>query len=146
MNRVSFLPLLLLLVAEAQPAVAAQLSNTTSPPALLSVPASLSILSSISTASFSLSSFPIDWTTVSLVPSLNAIEVTVAGTCGCDLTLNGCDVNCCCDAECDQSAKALFSECAAEGPPAPSLDYCVPKSQVAKVGVQTLGGADSNLF
>jgi hypothetical protein len=114
---------------------ATNISSPAPSSSLLSTPSSLSILSFISSISNALDTFPIDWSTVSKLPSLNAIEVTVAGTCACDLTLNGCDANCCCDAECDQDAKALFLGCAPEGPPPPSLDYCVPRAQVAKVSL-----------
>ena len=33
------------------------------------------------------------------------------GICTCDLTANGCDVNCCCDKECSSEDRAVFSEC-----------------------------------
>ncbi|GFR83867.1 tectonic-3 [Elysia marginata] len=33
------------------------------------------------------------------------------GLCPCDLTGNGCDVNCCCDPDCSDADKLVFSEC-----------------------------------
>lgn len=37
----------------------------------------------------------------------------MATTCGCDLTANGCDRNCCCDPDCTDDDKKLFSACIA---------------------------------
>ena len=31
--------------------------------------------------------------------------------CTCDLTGNGCDVNCCCDLACDSDDRLAFSQC-----------------------------------
>ncbi|KAJ8048063.1 Tectonic-1 [Holothuria leucospilota] len=36
---------------------------------------------------------------------------TDLGPCICDLTANGCDVNCCCDEDCSDDDRATFSEC-----------------------------------
>ncbi|XP_072015474.1 tectonic-3-like [Amphiura filiformis] len=38
-------------------------------------------------------------------------ENTDLGPCICDLTINGCDVNCCCDPDCTTDDRNTFSEC-----------------------------------
>lgn len=38
-------------------------------------------------------------------------NITDLGPCPCDLTSNGCDVNCCCDTDCSDSDRQAFSYC-----------------------------------
>ena len=39
------------------------------------------------------------------------MNVADIGECTCDLTKDGCDVNCCCDEECSADDRAVFSYC-----------------------------------
>ncbi|PIK34084.1 putative tectonic-1 [Apostichopus japonicus] len=42
---------------------------------------------------------------------LKCFHIPNLGPCICDLTANGCDVNCCCDEDCTDEDRATFSEC-----------------------------------
>ncbi|KAK3774799.1 hypothetical protein RRG08_034888 [Elysia crispata] len=53
-------------------------------------------------------------TTTTIAPSgsgSNIPDSTDVSLCPCDLTGNGCDVNCCCDPDCSDADKLVFSEC-----------------------------------
>ncbi|KAI8783655.1 hypothetical protein BgiMline_023814 [Biomphalaria glabrata] len=50
-------------------------------------------------------------TTRPTVPTTNIPLNTDIGKCPCDLTGNACDVNCCCDPECTENDKLVFSQC-----------------------------------
>eukprot|EP00759_Apiculatamorpha_spiralis_P038999 PhF_6_TR37902/c0_g1_i3/m.56600/K19382/TCTN1_3; tectonic-1/3 len=55
----------------------------------------------------------IDWTTVPTTGSTPSLPLftTSLGSCICDLTLNRCDPNCCCDAECTAVERKSFTRC-----------------------------------
>lgn len=53
------------------------------------------------------------------------------GTCTCDLTLNHCDINCCCDAECSSNDKSLFSECTDDSTPKDDKTYLCKYSTIS---------------
>eukprot|EP00873_Tetraselmis_striata_P000555 jgi/Tetstr1/420819/TSEL_011895.t1 len=84
--------------------------------------------------------YPVDW---EAVPSTldegtpQAAElITSVGTCACDMTLAGCDANCCCDADCTEDVvDTMFSYCLPEGPQPPSLEYCIRNASVALVNL-----------
>ncbi|KAK3266627.1 hypothetical protein CYMTET_24757 [Cymbomonas tetramitiformis] len=79
--------------------------------------------------------YDIDWTQVSSAPAATDVDITTIGNCACDLHLRACDMNCCCDEECSASEQELFSECSPEGPPEPSLTYCVADAAIAEVNL-----------
>eukprot|EP00854_Cymbomonas_tetramitiformis_P009385 gene9384-11121_t len=72
---------------------------------------------------------------VSSAPAATDVDITTIGNCACDLHLRACDMNCCCDEECSASEQELFSECSPEGPPEPSLTYCVADAAIAEVNL-----------
>ncbi|UPQ99778.1 tectonic protein [Chloropicon primus] len=84
-------------------------------------------------------SYPTDWTAVDAAPQARTVQVNDIGACYCDLTANACDTNCCCDADCGAEDKALFTGCLPEAPNRPQLTYCVPKSVVQTVNLQSSG-------
>lgn len=75
---------------------------------------------------------PIDWANV---PTTPAAKNLTAG-CACDLTLNECDVGCCCDPDCASGLTELFtsnSRCLPEGVNPNTLTYCVGSSIMNQV-------------
>uniref|UniRef100_A0A061SKF3 Tectonic-3 isoform x1 n=1 Tax=Tetraselmis sp. GSL018 TaxID=582737 RepID=A0A061SKF3_9CHLO len=84
-------------------------------------------------------SYQVNWDDVPISPPdrMQQLDkpVTEIGSCMCDLTLNGCDGNCCCDPDCTEEMKDLFTACFPEGPPLPMLEYCLPKSLIAEVNL-----------
>lgn len=49
--------------------------------------------------------------------------------CTCDLTLNACDVNCCCDSECSAEDLLVFTSCdEALLASSSEVNYCLPKT------------------
>ena len=84
-------------------------------------------------------SYAVDYTLVSAAPEPRTVQVNDIGACFCDLTANACDSNCCCDPDCDDQDKALFSGCLPESPENPKLTYCVPKSVVQTVNLKSSG-------
>eukprot|EP00793_Prasinoderma_coloniale_P006518 PRCOL_00001348-RA len=91
--------------------------------------------------------YGINWDDVRATPEPTEVAVTGDDTCACDLTAGGCDGNCCCDSDCAaEELERLFScdcttgaGCEAEGPPAPSIEYCNDQATFHKVN---LGGSD----
>ena len=90
--------------------------------------------------------YALEWSAVPAAAVPSEIAVTGDSSCACDLTLGGCDGNCCCDTDCAPEEQTLFScdcstgeGCLAEAPPAPSIQYCNPQAQFHKVN---LGGSD----
>mmetsp|Transcript_77536 Transcript_77536/g.185969 ORF Transcript_77536/g.185969 Transcript_77536/m.185969 type:complete len:618 (-) Transcript_77536:90-1943(-) len=72
---------------------------------------------------------------VCAAPSVNLQEPLSLGTCICDLTQGQCDINCCCDPDCDSlgTLKDSFN-CLPEGPrDAVSERYCYSKSWLHSV-------------
>lgn len=63
---------------------------------------------------------------------LGARELLTLEQCDCDLVLNSCDANCCCDDVCTDDDMARFSGCQ-RTVASPSLDYCIPEDRVAEV-------------
>ncbi|XP_048727390.2 tectonic-3-like isoform X2 [Ostrea edulis] len=61
-------------------------------------------------------------------PSIVAANVDV-GRCWCDITGNACDINCCCDTECDTTDKASFDSCK-EAPVSVDSQYCVQEEVI----------------
>ena len=64
-------------------------------------------------------------------------EKSLTGSCPCDITHAVCDVHCCCDTDCSSDAVAAFKSaqsCLYEGQKLGELDYCLPKSEISKVG------------
>ncbi|XP_049785025.1 tectonic-1 isoform X2 [Schistocerca cancellata] len=44
--------------------------------------------------------------------------------CACDLELNSCDINCCCDADCSEEDRLVFLRCEEKPPLPPDPRYC----------------------
>nr|XP_022303176.1 tectonic-3-like isoform X2 [Crassostrea virginica] len=61
-------------------------------------------------------------------PSSIAANIDL-GRCWCDVTGNACDVNCCCDTECDQMDKAAFDSCQ-ESPISIDSQSCVQEEVI----------------
>lgn len=53
--------------------------------------------------------------------------------CNCDLTVNECDLNCCCDADCGQEERRLFAHCWTPGVSHFTRRYCSPSSHLLGV-------------
>ena len=62
-------------------------------------------------------------TTTTGAPSAES-EFDYSHYCSCDLTMGGCDVNCCCDPDCSSNDTAVFTSCGAEQPPDWDPRYC----------------------
>lgn len=59
-------------------------------------------------------------------PSARNLNSASLGECICDVTLNVCDVNCCCDADCLADEIALFTgSCLPEKVSGPEIDDCI---------------------
>ncbi|XP_061183237.1 tectonic-1-like isoform X2 [Saccostrea echinata] len=61
-------------------------------------------------------------------PSAVAANIDV-GRCWCDVTGNACDINCCCDTECDQTDRASFDRCK-ESPVSVDARFCVQEEVI----------------
>mmetsp|Transcript_50639 Transcript_50639/g.94330 ORF Transcript_50639/g.94330 Transcript_50639/m.94330 type:complete len:725 (+) Transcript_50639:355-2529(+) len=76
--------------------------------------------------------YSINWDQV----DMNTVrKVDVVQTCLCDMTMDACDVNCCCDPDCEDQDREYFASnpdgslaCLAESPPAPELQFCSSES------------------
>ncbi|KAJ3226233.1 Tectonic-1 [Clydaea vesicula] len=73
--------------------------------------------------------FPINWTEVSEIQTSTQIRNynTNLGSCSCDLTQNHCDINCCCDKDCNpEQIQKLFTNCEKifETSSSTTKDYC----------------------
>ncbi|KAK7197311.1 hypothetical protein NESM_000678100 [Novymonas esmeraldas] len=78
--------------------------------------------------------FPVDWTSVpTSTPAARNLDSPYLGECVCDVTHGVCDPFCCCDVDCDATAKASFSYCLPERYSSPYLDYCYPKDQATSL-------------
>ncbi|XP_043280751.1 tectonic-1 [Venturia canescens] len=68
-------------------------------------------------------------------------------TCTCDLKISSCDVNCCCDPDCDDFQKSVFSRCDNHRPKMYDSRYCYTKNFIQRNNTQfILERLASNLF
>ncbi|XP_035681133.1 tectonic-3-like [Branchiostoma floridae] len=68
---------------------------------------------------------------------------TNVGSCTCDLTLNACDVNCCCDADCSSQDAQSFSQCL-ENLYKPDDRLCVQDHIIVFENTQFVSNLESN--
>mmetsp|Transcript_32116 Transcript_32116/g.73949 ORF Transcript_32116/g.73949 Transcript_32116/m.73949 type:complete len:656 (-) Transcript_32116:26-1993(-) len=67
-------------------------------------------------------------------PTVDLADPLSLGTCTCDLTQAQCDVNCCCDPDCDSLSSLVASfSCLPEGPSNASRQYCYSQSWLHSV-------------
>lgn len=84
--------------------------------------------------------YAVNFDDVSTTSTETSRTVTTLGDCACDLTLNLCDANCQCDADCTSEEKeATFTGSLPEGPDPPELEFCVSDSSVATVNLPSSG-------
>ncbi|CAG9583908.1 conserved hypothetical protein [Leishmania major strain Friedlin] len=77
---------------------------------------------------------PVDWANVpNSTPEARNLNSPYLGECVCDVTRGICDPFCCCDEDCDASARAAFSYCLPEKYSSPYLDYCYPKDRATSL-------------
>jgi hypothetical protein len=71
------------------------------------------------------------------VPEGTQVDSTLvtpsSNVCSCNLTLQACDTNCCCDPDCSDELKALFSSCDTQASNVPELNYCMDTSELVEV-------------
>ncbi|RUS74193.1 hypothetical protein EGW08_018041 [Elysia chlorotica] len=87
-------------------------------------------------------------TTTTIAPSgpgSNILDSTDVSLCPCDLTGNGCDVNCCCDPDCSDADKLVFSECISTGYQLNS-DLCFDRDVFFSENGPARSGDSGNLF
>lgn len=61
------------------------------------------------------------------------VTPTSGNSCSCNLTLASCDADCCCDPDCTDELKALFSTCSTEASDVPELTYCIATPELVEV-------------
>ncbi|GET93457.1 hypothetical protein, conserved [Leishmania tarentolae] len=86
------------------------------------------LLSTTSAFAFPIAVVPVNWSNVpNRTPDARNLNSPYLGECVCDLTRGICDAFCCCDEDCDASARAAFTYCLPEKYSSPYLDYCYQK-------------------
>ncbi|XP_062616316.1 tectonic-3-like isoform X2 [Saccostrea cucullata] len=79
-------------------------------------------------------------------PSAVAANINL-GRCWCDVTGNACDINCCCDTDCDQTDIASFDGQCKESPISVDARYCVQEEVIlTDDSVYTSEKTQSGLF
>ncbi|CAJ1993756.1 Protein of unknown function (DUF1619) [Leishmania donovani] len=85
---------------------------------------------------------PVDWANVpNSTPDARNLNSPYLGECVCDVTRGICDSFCCCDEDCDASARAAFFYCLPEKYSSPYLDYCYPKDRATSL--KRINGKDA---
>ncbi|KAG5464212.1 hypothetical protein LSCM1_00392 [Leishmania martiniquensis] len=76
----------------------------------------------------------VEWSsTPNSTPAARNLNSPYLGECVCDITRGSCDPLCCCDEDCDVTARAAFSFCLPETYGTPYLDYCYRETRVTSL-------------
>ncbi|KAG5464946.1 hypothetical protein LSCM4_00394 [Leishmania orientalis] len=76
----------------------------------------------------------VDWSSVpNSTPAPRNLNTPYLGECVCDITRGSCDPLCCCDEDCDATARAAFPYCLPETYSSPYLDYCYPEARATSL-------------
>jgi hypothetical protein len=70
--------------------------------------------------------------------SRDGTQLPSFGNCSCDLTVDSCDLFCCCDASCSATNKAQFAGQCREKVPSSVLPLCLSSNTFVKINANTL--------